>query len=251
MKRRPLIAGNWKMNLGIIEAKKLAEAIRTSAQNTDDRDIMVAPTFTSMPLVAAALEGSGVLIGGQNVCWDAHGAFTGEISPTMLKELGCSHAILGHSERRQIFGESNALINKRMIGALKFGLSPIYCIGESLQEREADTTFTVLESQLREGLQGISLTTADDLVLAYEPIWAIGTGITASKEQAQDVHAFVRRILADIFEKTVACKIRILYGGSVNSANVDSLMAQPDIDGALVGGAALQADSFDRIIHFQ
>jgi len=251
MERRPLIAGNWKMNLGIVASKNLAEQIRQSASKATDRDVMIAPTFTSLPIVAAALEGSNVLMAGQNVCWEENGAFTAEISPTMLLELGCSFAIIGHSERRHIFGEDDALINRRIKGAMKFGLTPIHCIGETLDDREADKTMTILESQLRKGLQDITLSKADNLVIAYEPVWAIGTGKTASKEQAQEVHAFVRDILADIFEKSIASEMRILYGGSVNPENVDSLMGQKDIDGALVGGAALKADIFDRIIHFR
>jgi triosephosphate isomerase len=251
MERRPLIAGNWKMNLGIVESKNLAEQIRQSAAKAPDRDVMVAPTFTSLPIVAAALEGSNVLLAGQNVCWEEHGAFTAEISPTMLTELGCTFAIIGHSERRHLFGEDDALINKRIKGAMRFGLTPIHCIGETLDERESNQTMTILESQLREGLHGLSLSHAGNLVIAYEPVWAIGTGKTAGKEQAQEVHAFVRDILADIFEKSIASQIRILYGGSVNPENVDSLMGQKDIDGALVGGAALKAEIFDRIIHFK
>ena len=251
MERRPLIAGNWKMNLGIVESKKLAEEIRHSAAKATDRDVMVAPTFTSLPTVAAALEGSNVLIAGQNVCWEESGAFTAEISPTMLTELGCSFAIIGHSERRHIFCEDDALINKRIQGAMSFGLTPIHCIGETLDERESNKTMTILESQIRKGLHDITLSSADNLVIAYEPVWAIGTGKTASKEQAQEVHAFVREILADIYEKSIASQIRILYGGSVNPENVDALMGQNDIDGALVGGAALKAEIFGRIIHFK
>lgn len=250
MERRPLIAGNWKMNLGIVESKKLAESIRQSAADVNDRDVMIAPTFTSLPLVAAALEGSKVLLGGQNVCWEENGAYTAEISPTMLKEIGCSFAIVGHSERRHIFHEDNAMINKRIKGAIKFGLAPILCIGETLDERESNNTMLVLERQLREGLQDLSISSPDAIVIAYEPVWAIGTGKTASNDQAQEAHAFTRKILADIFEKTIASQMRILYGGSVNPENVDNLMGQNDIDGALVGGAALKADTFDRIIHF-
>ena len=251
MKRRPLIAGNWKMNLGIIESKNLAEAISQSAAKATDRDVMVATTFTSLPINAAALDGSKDILARQKVSWEENGAFTAEISPTMLKELGCSFAIIGHSERRHIFGEDNALINKRVQGALNFDLIPILCIGETLDERESNKTMQVLESQIRQGLQNITLSSGNDIVVAYEPVWAIGTGKTASNEQAQEAHAFVRKILADIYEKTIASQIRILYGGSVNSDNVDSLMSQLDIDGALVGGAALKADSFDRIIHFE
>lgn len=248
--RRPLIAGNWKMHLTIPAARALAAAVAKAAQGLTDRDVLIAPPFTALAAVREAA-GSGVLLAGQNVCWEEQGAFTGEIAPGMLKELGCAMAIVGHSERRQLFGESNGLVNQRVQGALRFGLVPILCIGETLSEREAGTTFTVLATQLKEGLAGVNLATADQLVVAYEPVWAIGTGKTATAAQAQEVHAFVRQTLGSLFEKNIAGQIRILYGGSVNPANVDELMRQADVDGALVGGAALKAESFERIIHFQ
>jgi triosephosphate isomerase len=248
--RRPLIAGNWKMHLTIPAARALAAAVGKAAAGVTDRDVLIAPPFTALAAVREAA-GSGVLLAGQNVCWEEQGAFTGEIAPTMLKELGCAMAIVGHSERRQLFGETNGLINQRVAGALKFGLIPILCIGETLREREAGTTFTVLEAQLKEGLAGVTLASADQLVVAYEPVWAIGTGKTATAAQAQEVHAFVRQTLGSLFEKNIAGQMRILYGGSVNPANVDELMRQADVDGALVGGAALKAESFERIIHFQ
>lgn len=248
--RRPLIAGNWKMHLTIPAARDLAAAVAKAAEGVADRDVLIAPPFTALAAVREAA-GSGVLLAGQNVCWEEQGAFTGEIAPGMLKELGCTMAIVGHSERRQIFGETNALINQRVRGALKFGLIPILCIGETLSEREAGTTFTVLATQLKEGLTGVTLASADQLVVAYEPVWAIGTGKTATAAQAQEVHAFVRQTLAGLFEKNIAGQMRILYGGSVNPANVDELMRQIDVDGALVGGAALKAESFERIIRFQ
>lgn len=247
--RRPLIAGNWKMHLTIPEARELAAAVGRVAQNAMDRDVMIAPPFTAL---AAVREVAGsVLLAGQNVCWEEQGAFTGEISPTMLRDAGCAMAIVGHSERRHIFGEGNALINKRVVGAMRFGLTPVLCIGETLAEREAGRTLGVLERQVREGLAGVSLAGADQLVLAYEPVWAIGTGKTATSAQAQEAHAFVRRMLGELFEKNIASHLRILYGGSVNSANVDELMREEDVDGALVGGASLKVDSFERIVHFQ
>lgn len=250
MERRPLIAGNWKMHLTGSEAQVLAGAIAKSAANVPDRDVLIAPTFTSLAAAASALKGSKVILAGQNCCWAEKGAFTGEISPNMLQDVGCSMVILGHSERRNIFGETNAMINKRLIGAKNSGLTPILCIGETLEERETDRTMLVLEQQIREGLTDVTLQNGTEIVVAYEPVWAIGTGKTASKEQAQEAHVFIRGILQEIYQKIIASQIRILYGGSVNPENVDSLMAQTDIDGALVGGAALQADSFDRIIHF-
>jgi triosephosphate isomerase len=194
---------------------------------------------------------SGIILAAQNVCWEAQGAFTGEISPLMVLDSGAAAAIVGHSERRQIFHEDDILINKRVRGALAFGLMPILCVGETLDEREAGQTFTIVERQIRAGLAGVEAVDMGRIVLAYEPVWAIGTGKTASKEQAQEVHAFIRNLVAGMYEKDIADQIRILYGGSVKPDNIDALMAQADIDGALVGGAALNVESFGRIIHFQ
>ncbi|MCB2184481.1 MAG: triose-phosphate isomerase [Desulfobulbaceae bacterium] len=249
MERRPLLAGNWKMHTTVAEAEDLARAIIQS-QIPADRDVLLAPPFTALSAVGKVISGSAVLLGAQNVCWEEKGAFTGDISPTMLKDVGCSMAIIGHSERRQIFGESDAMINKRVAGAMQHGLTPILCIGETLDERETDQTFRVLEEQVRNGLAGIVLGSGKKIIVAYEPVWAIGTGKTASVGQAQEVHLFVRELLATMYEKNIASEIRILYGGSVNPDNVDDLMGQDDVDGALVGGAALKADSFGRIINF-
>jgi len=251
MSRRPLIAGNWKMHMNLAGAVNLAREVAQAAERASDRDVMIAPPFTALASVAEALRQSPVLLGAQNVCWEEKGAFTGEISPTMLADIGCSMAIVGHSERRHIFGEQDAMINKRINGALHFGLTPVFCIGETLTDREAGKTFVVLESQLRKGLAGISLPVADRLVVAYEPVWAIGTGKTATAEQAQEAHAFVREVLENVFEKNIASQIRILYGGSVNVQNVDGILSRPDVDGALVGGAALNPDTFKRIVEFQ
>ncbi len=251
MPRRPLLAGNWKMHLTISEAKKLASSIAQSAADVQDRDVMISPPFTALAAVAETLSDTNIILAGQNASWAAQGAFTGDISPLMLKDAGCSMAILGHSERRHIFGESNDMINKRVQSCLSTDLVPILCIGETLEEREAENTFRVLDKQVRLGLKDVSLKTGNEIIVAYEPVWAIGTGKTASADQAQEVHAFVRNLLEDIFEKNIATEIRILYGGSVNAENVDVLMAQKDVDGALVGGAALKTESFDRIIHFQ
>ncbi len=251
MQRRPLIAGNWKMHLTREEAVSLAQAVAASCQTCTDRDVMIAPAFTSLAAVCAAVQGSRVLVGAQNIAWEKEGAFTGEISAPMLNDLGVAVAIIGHSERRHIFGEDNAMINRRLHGALNGAILPILCIGETLVEREAGKTFAVLEAQVRHGLAGVSGEQMAQVVVAYEPVWAIGTGKTATNEQAQEAHAFVRQLLGDIFEKNIAMAVRILYGGSVKPENIDDLMAQPDIDGALVGGAALKAESFDRIIKFQ
>ncbi len=250
MSRTPLLAGNWKMNLALDEAVQLAAAVVESCRGLAGREVMVAPAFLHIPAVARVLQGTSVLLAGQNMCWEKRGAFTGEVSGPMLKEAGASMVILGHSERRHVFGEDDELINRRLRGALACDLTPILCLGETLEEREADQIFEVLEGQLLRGLGGLDPEEANRVVLAYEPVWAIGTGRTAGPEQAREVHAFLRSVLADRFEKTLAESVRILYGGSVNPENIDSLMAEPDIDGALVGGAALKSESFDRIIHF-
>ncbi len=248
--RRPLLAGNWKMHTTVIDACQLAAEIGKCSAGLSDRDILLAPPYTVLSEVAHVLQGSEILIASQNVCWEEQGAFTGEISPSMVKSAGGTAAIIGHSERRQIFHEDNGMINKRILGALAFGLLPILCIGETLEEREGEKTYQVLEEQIRKGLADVSSEGMNEMVVAYEPVWAIGTGKTATKEQAQEAHAFVRKLLSEMYEKDIAESVRILYGGSVKPDNVDELMAQTDIDGALVGGAALSAGSFCRIINF-
>jgi len=251
MARVPLIAGNWKMYLGLEESVALAREVAASAARISDREVMIAPSATALAEVARALDGSGVVLAAQNVAWAPEGALTGEISPVMLRELGVEAAIIGHSERRHIFGENDAMINRRLTGALESGLQVILCVGETLEEREEERTREVLAVQVREGLAGIDGAGLGRVVIAYEPVWAIGTGRTAGPEQAQEAHLWIRDELSELFEKNLAQQVRILYGGSVKPENVDGLMAMPDVDGALVGGAALKADSFDRIIHFQ
>lgn len=251
MNRRPLIAGNWKMHLTLSEAVHLAQTIAETCADCPDRDALVAPAFTALSAVRAAVKDSTLLVGAQNVAWENQGAYTGEISPAMLGDLGIAWAIIGHSERRQLFNEDDALINRRVRGALANNLHPILCIGETLAERESGHTFVVLEQQILKGLDQVTSAQMSHLVLAYEPVWAIGTGKTATKEQAQEVHAFIRQLLIGMHEKSIADTTRILYGGSVKPDNIDDLMAQSDIDGALVGGAALKAESFARIVHFQ
>ncbi len=251
MTRKALIAGNWKMHLTVKEACTLAnEVIKALPAERDDREVLIAPPFTALQAVGKTLTSSRVLLSGQNVCWEEKGPFTGEIAPGMLKDCGATHAIIGHSERRQIFHESDEMINNRVTGALKHGIRPVLCIGETLEEREAERTFAVLEAQVKAGLTGVTHEEMEAVVIAYEPVWAIGTGKTASKEQAQNAHAFIREVIIKLYEKTVAEKLRILYGGSVKPTNIDALMSQPDIDGALVGGAALDGVSFARIINF-
>jgi triosephosphate isomerase len=248
--RRPLLVGNWKMHTTILEAYLLVSEIKKCAAGLNDRDVLLAPPQIALYEVARVLQDSDVSIASQNVCWKDEGAFTGEISPTMVKAAGGKASIIGHSERRQIFHEDNEMINKRVLGALQYDLMPILCIGETLEERESEETFAVLENQLRQGLAEVTSENMARIVIAYEPVWAIGTGKTATKEQAQEVHAFIRKLIVAMYKKDIAESVRILYGGSVKANNIDELMAQTDIDGALVGGAALKAESFCRIINF-
>lgn len=251
MSRRPLIAGNWKMHLTLGGAVELARSLALTCGRCVDREVMIAPAFTSLAAVVEAVKGTTILVGAQNVAWEKEGAFTGEVSGAMLKDLGVVMPIIGHSERRHIFAETDAMINRRLHAALREGLRPILCVGETLGDRQGGRTFDVLEQQMRQGLSDLDSARIPEIVFAYEPVWAIGTGQTATKEQAQEVHLFVRGLLARLYEKNIADSVRILYGGSVKPDNIDDLMAQPDIDGALVGGAALKAESFARIVHFQ
>ncbi len=251
MQRKPLIAGNWKMYLSVEEASALAADVADSVKGISDRDVMIAPSYTSLATVARVLEDSTVYVAGQNVCWDEQGAYTGEISGNMLRDAGASMVIVGHSERRHIFKENDSIVNSRLLGALESELLPILCVGETLEQRDSGKTFDVISEQVSLGLKGVDVALAEKIVVAYEPVWAIGTGKTATKEMAQDVHAFIRSILVKMFNKNIANNIRILYGGSVKPENIDSLMAEPDIDGALVGGASLKSQSFDRIIKFK
>lgn len=249
--RRPLIAGNWKMNENIAESVELVSQLKEMVSGVEGVEVVVAPPYTALGSVAATIKDSNIFLSAQNTFWEESGAFTGEISPSMLKDIGCQYTIIGHSERRQYFEETNEMVNKKLKAALKASLTPIVCIGETLEEREAGKTLTVIEKQLREGLNGLSSDEMEVVVIAYEPVWAIGTGRTATPDQAQEVHQFIRKQIAQIFGERVAEKIRILYGGSVKPDNIDQLMAQRDIDGALVGGASLKADSFARIVKFK
>jgi len=239
------------MHTTVQEAQELASAVVEASAKVSGRDVMIAPPYTALAAVGTVLTGSGVMLGAQNVHWEEKGAFTGEISAAMLGDVGCVMAIVGHSERRHVFGETDSMINRRIKGALQFGLIPVLCIGETLEQREAGQALQVLEDQLRAGLAGLEVADGGKLVVAYEPVWAIGTGKTATEAQAQEAHGFIRNLLTAIFEKNIAAQIRILYGGSVKPENIDILMQQDDIDGALVGGAALKAESFERIICFQ
>ncbi len=249
--RKPMIAGNWKLNKTLSEAKKLATELAQQCQDIHDRDIVIAPVYTVLSSVAEAIKNSPVQLAAQNCYPEDNGAFTGEISPLFLEDVGCELVILGHSERRQLLGENDAFINRKIHKALAVGLKPILCVGETLQQREDDQMLEILTRQIKGGLDKVTVEQMEDVVIAYEPVWAIGTGKTATDEQAQEVHSFIRGMLQGLFNQQVATATRILYGGSVKPGNVDGLMAQDDIDGALVGGASLNVDDFARIVKFE
>lgn len=244
--RTPMIAGNWKMHKTLADARELTRGILDGISGISGVDILVCPPVQLLFPMAKAVAGSPLKMGAQNVHFENQGAFTGEVSVAMLVDTGCSHVIIGHSERRHVFGEDGPMLAKKVRAAIAGGLTVIYCVGETLADREAGRTEAVVEGQLNEGLDGE--VDANSLILAYEPVWAIGTGKTATPEQAQEVHAFIRKQLASTFDSTTANGLRILYGGSVKPGNAGELLAQPDIDGALVGGACLVADDFTAII---
>ena len=248
--RTPLIAGNWKMYKTAAESAAFVRDFLPLVAGVRGVEIVLAPSYLALRAVADLARGSGVGVASQNVHFAPEGAFTGEVSAAMLKEAGATHAIIGHSERRQYFAESDESVNRKVKAALEAGLAPIMCLGETLAEREAGKTFEVVDRQLRGGLAGVPAAAAGKVVVAYEPVWAIGTGKTATPAQAQEVHAFLRKGLAAAWSADGAGTVRILYGGSVKPDNIDTLMAQGDIDGALVGGASLKADSFARIVKF-
>lgn len=248
--RIPVIAGNWKMHKTAGDARALARSVREGLGDARHCQVVLAPPFTALAAVAEEIQGSSLMLAAQNVYWESQGAFTGEISVPMLEEIGCTLAILGHSERRQYFGETDATVNRRVRAVLRSSLQPIVCIGETLAERESGNHQSVIAQQLAGGLDSLTHGDLLRIILAYEPVWAIGTGRTASPETAQEMHGFIRVWLSEKFGQD-AEKVRILYGGSVKPDNVDALMQQPDIDGALVGGACLEADSFLRIIHYK
>ena len=249
--RRPLFAGNWKMHAARGETTALIAGIKEAAAAARDRDVVVAPPFTALETAARALAGTTIGLAGQNLHTEPKGAFTGEIAGEMLKDVGCGFVIIGHSERRQYSNESNEMVCQKIAAALRADLRAIVCIGETLREREGDNTLPVIERQVREGLAGLSREVVRGLTIAYEPVWAIGTGQTATPEQAEEVHAAIRALLREFAGDNGADAVRILYGGSVKADNIDALMAQPNIDGALVGGASLDAAAFSRIIAFQ
>jgi len=249
MSRRTFIAGNWKMNKTVAEATALVRELRSAVSMVRDRvEIAVAPPFTALHPVAKALEDSNISLAGQNCHAEASGAFTGEVAAPMLKEVGCSWVILGHSERRQYFGETDAGVNRKVAAVLKAGMLPIICVGETLAEREAGKTLSVVETQVRGCLAGFGKDEGAKFVIAYEPVWAIGTGKTATTRQAQEVHEHIRGLLVQLWGRDAAEAVRIQYGGSVKADNAAELLSQPDIDGALVGGASLKVADFATIV---
>jgi len=250
MKRIPIIAGNWKMHMPLKEAKALVKGMLPTCSGKKDVEVVVAPVYTVLMGVAKQLKGTGIGLAGQNMHQEPKGAYTGEISAEMLLDAGCTHVIIGHSERRQYFRETDASVNAKLVAALDAGLVPIVCVGETLKERESGDAFKVIEKQVTRGLKGIGPKQMERTVIAYEPVWAIGTGKTATPEQAQEVHAFIRGLLEKMHGKGIAEAVRILYGGSVKPDNVNKLMGKKDIDGALVGGASLKADSFSALVNY-
>ncbi|HVU25021.1 MAG TPA: triose-phosphate isomerase [Opitutus sp.] len=246
--RKKLIAGNWKMNKTAADAGTLVNEIVVAVGKTTDVDIVVCPPFVSLEAAGKALEGSTVKLGAQNMHPEPSGAFTGEVSAPMLRALFATHVILGHSERRSYFGEKDDFINQKVLAALKNQLKPILCVGETLAEREAGATLKVVQTQVEAGLEGVSQEQAATLVIAYEPVWAIGTGKVATTDQAQEVHAYIRGLLGKLFGDPIAQKVRILYGGSMKPSNAPELLAQKDIDGGLIGGASLESRSFVELI---
>ena len=251
MKRKPVLAGNWKMNLERKSALDLARALRDAVGNSSERDVAVFPPFVYLDEVVRALAGTSIKVGAQNLCDEKNGAFTGEISAEMLVDVGATTVLVGHSERRHLYGESDELCNRKLQRALAAGLNVILCVGEKLDERDAGRTEHVIGRQTTLGLKGVSAEQMSKLTIAYEPVWAIGTGRNATAEQAGSAHTYLRGVLAGLYDERVAQALRIQYGGSVKPDNIATLMAAPDVDGALVGGAALKAESFLGIVRFK
>ncbi|MCM8813633.1 MAG: triose-phosphate isomerase [Candidatus Omnitrophica bacterium] len=246
--RRRIIAGNWKMNKTIPEALELVRELRLGLKDCANVEVVVCPPFTTLSIVGQEIEGTAMSLGAQNVFWEEKGAYTGEISPHMLRDAHCRYVIIGHSERRHIFRETDEQVNRKIRAALGAELTPIVCVGERLEERQANKTFEVISGQLRGGFASLQSAEMQRIVIAYEPVWAIGTGQNATPAQAQEVHAFIRNWLVKAFDKDTGAAMRIQYGGSVTAENSAALIGQPDVDGALVGGASLKAESFLKIV---
>ncbi|MFA5805159.1 MAG: triose-phosphate isomerase [Melioribacteraceae bacterium] len=248
--RKKVIAGNWKMNNDLNGTVSLISDLKKELNgNNVEVEVIICPPFTSLETASTLLKDSTIKLGAQNMYFEENGAFTGEVSISMIKSVGCEYVILGHSERRTIFNESDQVINKKIKTAIKFGLKPIFCIGETLEEREKGITFKVVETQVQNGLKDLSESDLSNLIIAYEPVWAIGTGRNATPQQAQEVHQFIRGLISKLYSSNFARQLVIQYGGSVKADNAKELLSQPDIDGALVGGACLKADSFAKIIN--
>ncbi|HEX7314686.1 MAG TPA: triose-phosphate isomerase [Pyrinomonadaceae bacterium] len=249
--RKPVIAGNWKMYKLIAEAVRTAVELKPLVANANHCEVVIAPVFTALKTVADRLEGSNVRVAGQDCSTESkHGAHTGEIAADMLKDAGASHVIVGHSERRQFYHETDDFVNRKALAALQSGLTVIVCVGETLEQRDGGAAENVVRGQVEGGLRDLTASDLERIIIAYEPVWAIGTGRTATPEQAQEMHAFVRRVFAGRFSQEAAAALRILYGGSVKPDNISGLMKQPDVDGALVGGASLEAGSFAKIVNY-
>ena len=246
--RIPFVAANWKMHKTVSEAVTYVEMFHDQAQKISGVEITLAPPFTAIHATSNAVAGTAIHVAGQDLYWEANGAYTGEVSANMLKEAGASHVVVGHSERRHIFGETDEHVNRKVKSAIETGLTPIVCIGETLDERESNRTLVVLDRQLEDGLRNVSGAQIADLILAYEPVWAIGTGRNATPDQAQGAHSHIRSRLGQLSGPAAAERCRIIYGGSVKPSNVSELASQPDVDGALVGGAGLEPDSFAEIV---
>lgn len=248
--RKPVIVANWKMNKTISEALQFVADYRMLFKDSSVNkvDVILSPSFTAIKAVADAVSGDKIFVAAQNLYWEENGAYTGEVSAPMLIDCGCRYVIIGHSERRHLFGETDEGINNKIRSAIQFGLSPIFCVGESLQQREDEETFRVIREQVEKGLVGLSEEAVSSLLIAYEPVWAIGTGKNATAEQAEKVHGFIRSLLRETYGKGVSETVRILYGGSVTPDNISGLIEENDIDGALVGGASLKVDSFVKIV---
>ncbi len=249
--RRTIIAGNWKMNNDVEESLKLAESLKKLSKDFDKNvDVLICPVFTSLYAVKEALNGSGIKIGAQNMHFEEKGAYTGEISPIMLKNMGIEYVIIGHSERRQYFNETDETVNKKLKSALKYGIIPILCVGETLEQRESKIEKETVKNQVVKAFENIEPSDAVKIIVAYEPIWAIGTGKNATNEQANEMTSFIRKCISEIYDRELSEKVIIQYGGSVKAGNAKEILSQPDIDGALVGGASLKADEFLKIINY-
>lgn len=251
MQRQPIMAANWKLHKTVAEARHFIDVLKAGTTALEGVDVVIAAPFTALYAMSKSLQGTSIHLAAQDVFWESYGAYTGEISASMLVDVGCSHVIIGHSERRQCFGETDATVQRKVQASLVAGLYPIVCIGETLEQRQAGETLNIVETQIRSGLAGCDADQASRLVLAYEPIWAIGTGVTATPAEAQDVHRQIRYLLAEIWGEATAQELRVQYGGSVKPDNVAALMTEADIDGALVGGASLEADSFMQILTYR